>query len=278
MSGCASAQKSAYKYNKMRNTNIRNEFLKALHIVTYATVYNFSPYFNKSAKTISGSLCQARVLFRWAKKQGLIKPIKTIGRDYATMKEQFYCLTRKGADFIDVHDYRNISTKSIHNAVHESAKIDCCLSFIFNYPGYDVKIRYPTTKDHPVKPDAIIKITGNKQYDFLLEVERSREAIQIVNDKIKKYENADFKTYGVSDKTKILFVVSHKRFDPYWRPIKYPQKKAEIAKEQDKVAALVNIVKNKYIKRYRITGLSNYLQIHEAVWFDTHGNLCRLIR
>lgn len=251
--------------------------MKALHIVKYATVYNFSPFLNKKAESFAGSLCQARVLFRWATKHGFIKPIKTIGRDHVIVREQFYCLTKKGANFIDAHDYKNIVTKSINNAAHESAKIDCCLSFVFNYPSYDVKISYPASKGCEVKPDAVITIIGDKRYDFFLEVERSREAIQIMNEKIRRYEDLDFKKYNVSDKSKILFVVSHKRFDPYWRPIQYENVIEAVRKEQEKVRVLASLVKNKYIKKYRITGLTNYPQIHKPVWFDTHGNLTQLI-
>jgi hypothetical protein len=261
----------------MLNTNLRVNFLMALHTVKYATLYNFAPFFNKTAQSFPGSLCQARVLFRWALKHGFIKPIRATGRDYIYGKEQFYCLTKKGADFIDVHDYKNIVIKSINNAAHESAKIDSCLSFVYNYSEYDVDVTYPSTKHFRIKPDAVITVTGDKQYVFCLEVERSREAIQIVNEKIKKYEDFDFEKYRFSDKTKVLFIVSHKRFDPYWRPIQYIEKYDEIKKEQDKVKILINLLKDKYIKRYRITGLTNYLHIHKSVWFDTHGRPTKLI-
>jgi len=261
----------------MRNTNVRADFLSALHKVQYATVYNFSPFLNKQARTFAGSLCQARVLFRWALKHGFIKPIRTTGRDYTYGKDQFYCLTKKGADFIDVHDYTNIVDKSIHNAQHESAKVDCCLSFVYNYKEYDVEVIYPSTSNYKIKPDAVITLKGEKQYDFFLEVERSREASQIVNGKIKRYEEFDFQKYGFSDKTKVLFVVSHKRLDPYWRPIQYRYLLHEIKREQKKVRSLVRLIKDKYIKRYRITGLTNYPDIHQSVWFDTHGRVTKLI-
>ncbi len=65
----------------MRNTNLRADFLKELHTVKYTTVYNFAPFINKTAKTYAGSLCQARVLFRWALKHEFIKPINTTGKD-----------------------------------------------------------------------------------------------------------------------------------------------------------------------------------------------------
>ena len=224
----------------MRNANLRVNFLQALHIVKYATVYNFAPFFNKTAKSFPGSLCQARVLFRWALQYGLIKPITIIGKDHTYGKDQFYCLTKKGANFIDVHDYKNIVHKSINNAQHESAKIDSCLSFVYNYQEYDVDVTYPSTKQFNIKPDAVITVNADKQYVFLLEVERSREASQIIHEKIKKYEDFDFPRYGFSDKTKVLFVISHKRFDPYWRPIQYKDFKNEIEREQDKVRILVS--------------------------------------
>jgi hypothetical protein len=261
----------------MRNTNIRVDFLKALHIVKYATVYNFAPFLNKSAKTFTGSLCQARVLFRWALKNGFIKPIKAIGRDYSYGKEQFYCLTKKGANYIDAHDYTNIVHKSIHNAQHESAKVDSCLSFVYNYSQYDVDVTYPSTKLFKIKPDAVISVTRDKKYEFFLEIERSREPSQIIHEKIKRYEDFNFEKHGFSDKTKVLFVVSHKRFDPYWRPVQYNDKYTEIKKEQKNVKILVNLIKDKYIKKYRITGLTNYPHIHQSVWFDTHGNLTKLV-
>ena len=261
----------------MRNTNLRADFLKALHIVKYATVYNFSPFINKTAKTYAGSLCQARVLFRWALKHDLIKPVKTTGKDYTSSKDQFYCLTKKGADYIDVHDYTNIVDKSINNAQHESAKVDCCLSFVYNYKEYDVDVKYPSTSDYKIKPDAVITIKGDKEYAYFLEVERSREATQIINEKIKKYEDFDFNKHGFSDKTKVLFVISHKKFDPFWRPIQYEAKHVEINKEQKKVEALVNLIKDRYIKRYRITGLTSFMYFHESVWLDTHGIPAKLI-
>ncbi len=261
----------------MRNTNVRAEFLKALHIVKYATVYNFAPFLNKTAKTLEGSLCQARDLFRWALEHELIKPITIIGKDYTYGKDQFYCLTKKGANFIDAHDYKNIVHKSINNAQHESAKIDSCLSFVYNYQEYDIDVTYPSTKHFKIKPDAVITLTGDKQFVFFLEVERSREASQIVNEKIMKYEKFHFQKHGFTDKTKVLFVVSHKRFDPFWRPIQYKDCQPEIHREQQKVITLVRLIKNKYIKKYRITGLTSYLQFHKSVWLDTHGNPTKLI-
>ena len=261
----------------MRNTNLRADFLKALYIVKYATVYNFSPFLNKKATTFAGSLCQARVLFRWALKHEFIKMVKTTGKDYTSGKDQFYCLTKKGADFIDVHDYINIVDKSINNAQHESAKVDCCLSFVYKYKEYDVDVKYPSTSDYQIKPDAVITIKNDKQYVFFLEVERSREATQIINEKIKKYEDFDFQRHGFSDKAKVIFVISHKRFDPFWRPIQYEGKRNEIKIEQRKVEVLGNLIKDRYIKRYRITGLTNFMQFHESVWFDTHGNPAKLI-
>src|ERR1700730_12669444 len=104
-----------------------------LDIGGVATLNNF---YSPQAKTFKGSLLYTRKLFKSYLEDGLIEKIEPIGKPANKAREVFYCLTKKGADYIgrsDEYRYKKYP-RSPHNALHESMKFDIALSFLRLYP------------------------------------------------------------------------------------------------------------------------------------------------
>ena len=134
------------------------------------------------------------------------------------------------------------------------------------------------------RPDAHIRLISkgirSMTYDFIIEFERTRSNQAIIDEKLKRNEKlANFRKYGLSDKTKILYVLTDEFYNVYWRPVEYHQK--EVRKLTDKVNYRLKrlIEEARFLPghKYRFTTLHNFTRLDKAVWHNSPGHPTKLI-
>jgi hypothetical protein len=202
----------------------------------------------------------------------------------------FYCLTRKGAAYIDrLSDYRFKNTPKTPNQImmyHESMKFDICLAFLRLYPEYAIDFDYYTSYDG-IRSDATITMTHKvigKKYVFLLELERKKTIDRVFNEKLQKYEDAfkngkDLKK--LPNNMRILVVYSNLTFNPYLRP---QQHIGNTLHEVSAVCQMTDILASEYKYggslpeyRYRFTPFPEFYRLNEAIWRKPGGQLTKLL-
>jgi len=249
-----------------------------LDIGGVATMNNF---YSESAKSITGNLLQTRKLFKFYLQQGLIFKIPTIGKTRNPSQETFYCLTKKGAQYIgrpEEYKYKRYG-RSPNNIMHESMKFDIAMSFLRLYPDKSFKFAYDKSLYH-VKPDIIVKVEDGKRLKYLLiEIERKKTVERVLKEKIEPYEKMfnmmiEKKSHNPFDYL-ILFIYTDIWFDIFARPQSYAN--PVLANQIVKANMLVKNLVNKYCKhlptnRYLFTGFHNFYRIHDSVWLTTTGN------
>ena len=95
--------------------------------------------------------------------------------------------------------------KSVQNFPHQFGLIDALCGLYFPFRDeYDILITYPSTSNSldGYKPDAIVKYRhklDGREYDFILEFERTRTPRAIFEEKIRLNEKiTNFRKYGLS--------------------------------------------------------------------------------
>lgn len=252
-----------------------------LDIGGVATLNNF---YSPRAKTFKGGLLYTRKLFKSYLQEGLIEKIEPIGKPANKAREVFYCLTKKGTDYIgrtDEYKYRKY-TRSPANIMHESMKFDIALAFLRLFPTYKFTFRYDSSF-YGVRPDIFVKveqngIKGNIQY-FLVEIERKKTVDRVFHEKIKRYEEmfmeiSGKKSHNLSQFT-ALFVYTDIWFDVFLRPQEYIENK--VVNHIDCVNHLLHNLVRHYCKslaeqRYRFIGFHNFYRLNEPIWYTPHGN------
>lgn len=253
-----------------------------LDIGGVATLNNL---YSPAANSYKGSILFTRKLFKDYLTDELIEKIEPIGKPMNKSREVFYCLTKKGAKYIeraDEYKYKKYQ-KSPNNVMHESMKFDVALSMIRNFQQAKFTFRYDSSF-YGVQPDILIRIesTNRKQLTkfILVEIERKKTVDRVFNEKIKRYE-AMFeqiqknKSHNINQFL-VLFVYTDIWYDPFLRPQQYSE---PLTKERiEKVDVLVkNLVHNycKYLpdNRYRFTAFHNFHRLHENVWYTPLGRL-----
>jgi len=166
---------------------------------------------------------------------------------------------------------------------HESAKIDVLLGFLYLYPDYDIEIDYNLNmeikKGDVYNPDAYIKMISpdDKVYEFIIEIERSRDWPEIRKEKLNRNENLKpLDLYGLSNPTKFLYIYCG-NFEPFIRPVDYPNYKIEIERLNRKFKRFKKFTYN-LKDRYLFTPITNFTRLNEAVWLDIKGNPRKLIQ
>lgn len=240
------------------------------------------------AKTHKGGLLYTRKLFKSYIAEGLLEKIDPIGKPGNKCNEVFYCLTKKGADYIgrsDEYKYKKYQ-KSPNNVMHESAKFDVALSFLRLFPKLKFTFRYDASF-YGVRPDILIRIESQNPKDvtrfLLIELERKKTVDRVFHEKIKRYEEMfkaieKNKSHNPSQFT-VLFVYTDIWFNVFLRPQKFHE--PVVIQKIEQVSNLVkNLVQNfcKYLPepRYRFTGFHNFYRLHEAVWLTPQGNRVQL--
>lgn len=258
------------------------------HLLDIGGVATLNNLYSPQAKTYKGGLLFTRKLFKSYVEDGFIEKIDPIGSPFNKSHEVFYCLTRRGADFIgrkDEYKYRKYA-KSPNNVMHESAKFDIALSFLRLYPHLKLTFRYDSSL-YGVRPDILIRIESQSPKEvtrfLLIEIERKKTIDRVFNEKIKRYEEMfkaieKNKSHNVNQIT-TLFVYSDIRFNIFLRPQQYSD--TYVINHIEHISNLTrNLVRN-YCKhlnehRYRFTGFHNFYRLHQTVWLTPTGNRVQL--
>lgn len=249
-----------------------------LDIGGVATLNNF---YSPKAKTHKGSLLYTRKLFKSYLQDGLIERIPTIGKPANKAREVFYCLTKKGADFVGrPNDYKyRKNPRSPANVMHESMKFDIALAFLRLYPSLVFTFRYDFCL-YGIRPDILIKVEGDKYTRFfLVEIERKKTIDRVFNEKIRRYEEmfqSIFvkKSHNLSQFT-VLFIYTDIWFDVLNRPQQYSGQ--DIINHINSVDILLKNLVTHYCRnlidsRYRFLSFHNFSLLNKPLWLTPNGN------
>ncbi|RPI19214.1 MAG: hypothetical protein EHM58_02535 [Ignavibacteriae bacterium] len=267
--------------------NNRKQLLN--HLLDIGGVGTLNNFYSPSAKTHKGGLLFTRKLFKSYLKDGLINKIEPIGKPANKAREVFYCLTKKGADYIgrsDEYRYKKYQ-RSPYNIMHESMKFDVALAFLRLFPNKKFTFRYDASL-YGVRPDILIRVESTQPKVLtrflLVEIERKKTIDRIFNEKIKRYEEmfqaiVQKKSHNISQFI-VLFVYTDIWWDPFLRPQEYNI--PSVINHIDCVNGLIKNLVTHYCKylsteRYRFLGFHNFYRLHEPIWLMPQGNRGSLI-
>lgn len=255
--------------------------LKEILAVEFASNTNLASY---EAKTYKGAMLQANKEIKEYLNAKLIQQVPFDLKPRNKRQQFFYFATREGAKAIDrIEDYKQKITKSINNAEHESMKIDVAISFVRNFPDYDFDFNYSANLGG-IKPDILIKaksVHDDREYVFLVEVERKKEFSRIVRDKISRYnkhlKEGMLEKNNLPDRTKVLFVCSNLRYDVYLRPQQYGENEKQINFLYKQFSDFLSEVKTLPNKHYRFIPFPEFPKIAEPIWTMPSGTKVNLM-
>jgi len=252
-----------------------------LDIGGVATLNNL---YSPTAKTYKGGLLFTRKLIKSYLADCLIEKIEPIGKPANKAREVFYCLTKKGSDYIgrsDEYRYKKYP-RSPHNVLHESMKFDVSLSFLRLYPNIKFTFRYDSSF-YGVRPDILIRIESSNPKEvtkFLLcEIERKKTVDRVFNEKIMRYEEMfkaiERKKSHNINQFKTLFIYTDIWFDAFLRPQQYSE--PQVARKIEDVNYLVKNLVHRYCRnlptrRYLFMPFHDFYRLNEPVWYATDGN------
>lgn len=214
-----------------------NDFLNELATLKFASLLNLS---SVKASTHKGSVQQVDKYIKRGIAFGYIKEVPVNWPNFYSKNEQreykrwnaLYCLTKDGYIFIDREsEYHQEQIKAFKKLEHESMKIFFCKSLLDNFPDFDFHFTHEPNLNG-IKPDVLVRaknyFTG-KEYTYLVEIERKREANRTHRDKVLKYAEKfkngwTFSKNRLSPNSKIIFVFSNLLFSGFRTPLKYNQK------------------------------------------------------
>ncbi|MBS1516631.1 MAG: hypothetical protein JSS91_00930 [Bacteroidetes bacterium] len=281
---------------------IEDKVLEAIRMVWYATIYNFQPFLNTKATNLTNGLLWTTKVFNKLKKQKRIQKIGLypfFGRMYRY--NQFYEVNRMKHDKWDTFDRNPIFSLASSLAMHQSGVRDILIGFIFLYPDYEVVIKIepifnfdykkyceknPDVDEKKVgwtyRPDAWVKLISKdnkKEYDFIIEFERTKRPMDIKMNKLEKIECLNLKECGLSHFTKFLIFFTYQQYNAYWRPIEYdePEVKKEIEAVENRLNQLLTYAKEYPEPRYRFIPFHDFYRLNEAVWYTPEGKKVQLI-
>lgn len=254
------------------------------HLLEIGGIATLNNFYSLNAKTHKGGLLFTRKLVKSYLKDGLIERIEPIGKPLNKAREVFFCLTKRGADYIgrsEEYRYKKYQ-KSPHNSMHESMKFDVALAFLRRFPSLRISFRYDSSF-YGVRPDILIRLEGNNPREptkfFMVEIERKKTIDRVFNEKIKRYE-AMFKAIAKKKshnlkQFSVLFIYTDIWFDVFLRPQQYKE-----ASVSNHIECVNNLLKNliqhycKYLPeyRYRFLGFHDFFRLHEPIWLTPNGN------
>ena len=254
------------------------------HLLDIGGVATLNNFYSPAAKTFKGGLLFTRKLFKSYSQDGLIERIEPIGKPANKAREVFYCLTKKGADYIgrsSEYKYRKYP-RSPANIMHESMKFDVALAFLRLYPLAKITFRYDSSF-YGVRPDIVIRIesTSPKQLTrfLLVELERKKTIDRVFHEKIQRYEEmfaaiAKKKSHNINQFT-TLFIYTDIWFDVFLRHQEY--KGPEICNHITCVNNLLINLTHHYCKhlpneRYRFLAFHDFYRLNEPIWLTPLGH------
>lgn len=254
------------------------------HLLEIGGVATLNNLYSHEAKTYKGGLLFTRNLFKSYLSDGLLEKIEPIGKPLNKSREVFFCLTKRGADYVgrsDEYRYKKYQ-KSPHNIMHESMKFDVALSFLRRFQRLKFSFRYDSSF-YGVRPDILIRIESSSPREptkfFMVEIERKKTIDRVFNEKIKRYE-AMFKaiekkkSHNLNQFT-VLFVYTDIWFDVFLRPQQY--KDPSISNHIECVDNLLKNLVQHYCRylpdhRYRFLGFHDFFRLHEPLWLTPNCN------
>ena len=255
-----------------RNPDAKRKLLKAIYDLKFATIYNLA--FESRGANKDSCLVGTGRHIRQLEKAGLILPVRQYGYlRHEKYRHTFWQVTNEGAQALGYERYTPIGEKSVRNFPHQFGLIDtlCGLYFPFR-DEYDITITYPATADSldGYKPDAIVryrhKLDG-REFDFILEFERTRTPKAIFEEKIRLNEKiTNFRKYGLSKQTKFLYVFTTENFDVTMRPVEYSNYQPMIERVEKQFWQLLRMARKLPNHRYRFALLHQFKEFEEVVW------------
>ena len=272
------------------------EVLEVIGKVQFLTNLNLATYLKPDTpvKKDTGALDWLNILksysnsptqrLRRLQKHGLIREIpNTNDYIFKTQKYRFYGLTDNGFKAIE-QERKYLERRSVDLVQHEHGKIDIALAFLWNFPEFEIDIRYPGSKDSldGYKPDMIVTMTHRetgKAYDFIVEFERSKRQGDTIKNKIEKQKKLkDLRKYGLSSKTQFLYITAITEWDTFWRPIEFDRPEVRrVMRMSDKyLKGLLSRVSDLPPHQFRFKTLHSVFTDFNK-WHDTQGDIKPLI-
>jgi len=172
----------------------------------------------------------------------------------------------------------------VQNFPHQFGLIDALCGLYFPFRDeYDILITYPSTANSldGYKPDAIVKYRhklDGREYDFILEFERTRTPRAIFEEKIRLNEKiTNFRKYGLSKQAKFLYVFTTENFDVTKRPVEYPGYRPMIARVEKEFGHFLRMARKLPEYRYRFALLHHFKEYDKPVWFSPTGHKMKII-
>ena len=117
-----------------------------------------------------------------------------------------------------------------------------------------------------------------KEYDFIMEFERTRAPKAIYEEKIRLNEKiTNFRKYGLSKQTKFLYMLKTENFDVTTRPVEYSECRPMIQKVEKQFGQLVRTAPKLSDHRYRFALLNQFKEYERAVWVMPGGRRVKII-
>lgn len=266
-----------------RNPHARSGLLRAIYDLKFATIYNLS--FGSAGRSRDACLAGVGRHVRQLADAGLILPVRRYGHiRNEKYRHTFWQVTKEGAAALGIEKYTPVGEKSVSNFPHQFGLIDalCGLCFPFR-DEYDITITYPSTASSldGYKPDAIVKYRHkleSKEYDFILEFERTRSPKAIFEEKLRLNEKIkDFPKYGLSKQTKFLYVFTSENFDVTTRPVEYSGCRPMLERVEKQFGQLLWAARGLPENRYRFALLHQFKEFENAVWKIPNGRRVKII-
>ena len=266
-----------------RNPDAKRKLLKTIYDLKFATIYNLA--FESRGTNKDSSLVGVGRHIRQLEKSGLILPVRQYGYlRHEKYRHTFWQATKEGAQALGYEQFTPIGPKSVQNFPHQFGLIDvlCGLYFPFR-DEYEFTVTYPSTSNSldGYKPDAIVKYRhklDGREYDFILEFERTRTPKAIFEEKIRLNEKMkSFRKYGLSKQTKFLYIFTTENFDVTKRPVEYTEYRPMIARVENQFGQLLKMARKLSDYRYRFALLHQFKEYEKAIWVMPSGQRVKII-
>lgn len=259
------------------------------HLLDIGGIATLNNLYSPTAQSPKGGLLGSRKLIKGFLSDGLIEKLPTIGKPANKAHEVFYCLTRKGAQYIGrVEEYKYKKyPKSPYNVMHESMKFDIALAFLRLYPFTKFSFRYDANL-FGVRPDILVRMEpmglGHAPRFLVIEIERKKTVDRIFHEKVQRYEDMFEKLKHAegmeeADYT-VLFIYTHIWFNVFLRPQEYAHETVRLHIQQ--IHEMLFHLASTYCKhlspqRYRFISFHNIFRLNEQVWHKPAGPLTFLL-
>jgi hypothetical protein len=266
-----------------RNPDAKRKLLKAIYDLKFATIYNLA--FESAGQSKDSCLVGVGRHIRQLEKAGLILPVRHYGYlRNEKYRHTFWQATKEGANALGYERYTPIGEKSVVNFPHQFGLIDVLCGLYFPYRDeYEFTVTYPSTSNSldGYKPDAIVKYRqklDGREYDFILEFERTRTPKAIFEEKIRLNEKiTNFRKYGLSKQTKFLYVFTTENFDVTTRPVEYSECRLMIQRVEKQFGQLLRLAGKLPDYKYRFALLHQFKEFEKAVWVMPIGRRVKII-